>query len=163
MLNRVPAAQGKRGKGEVFRLQAKLRQHILHGNAFAVLGEPGLAFAEAAAVFLSHRFIIGRSQGGGAGDRIQEHELQKADGGRDLGGRQPLDELVRLLPVGSGLHISPFPAQRTAAPFRNVSIVRSSVVCLTGDWASICSRRRSTRRLDLLEGLGLAGAVVRRW
>jgi hypothetical protein len=48
------------------------------------LRKPSLARVQAAAVLLRHGFTVGRGRSHSAGDGIEEHELQEADGSADL-------------------------------------------------------------------------------
>lgn len=65
-----------------------------------------MAFVEATAILLGHGFIVARGGGHGAGDRIEEHEFQEADGGEDLRIRKPVDEFVCVLFIRDRPHTS---------------------------------------------------------
>jgi hypothetical protein len=66
-----------------------------------MLGKPGLASVKAAPVFLGHGFMVGLGLSRGAGDDVEEHQLQGADGRADLRVRQPFDEIGRVMFPGS--------------------------------------------------------------
>jgi hypothetical protein len=90
---------------EISRLEVELGQQALHWYALAAaLPEPGLAVLEAAPVLLGHGFIVGWGRDYSAGNGIEEHELQKADGGIDLEGLKPFDEFMSVLSVRGCFH-----------------------------------------------------------
>ena len=84
---------------EVFRFGAELGQDFFHRHAFATLGgKPDLAFVKTPAVFVRHWLIISGSVGESAGNRIDHHFQQVADGG-ELAGIEMIEQLVRTLSV----------------------------------------------------------------
>jgi len=71
-------------EGKILGLETELGQNVLHWNALAAMRKPSLTVVKAAAVLVGHRFIVWRRRGHGAGDRIEQHKLQKAHGSGDL-------------------------------------------------------------------------------
>jgi hypothetical protein len=69
---------------KILGLQPELGEDVLHRNTVAALCKAGLPVAKALAVLLGYRFIVGRRRSQGALDGIEQHELQEANGSRDL-------------------------------------------------------------------------------
>src|SRR5258708_1700352 len=79
--------------GKIFGLESKLREHLLHRNAFAaVLREPRLTFTKADPVFLGYRFIISSR----ICARI-EHRLQQPANDLNLRWSKAVYQFVNLL------------------------------------------------------------------
>lgn len=92
-----PIRQHLLAEGNVFRLEPELSKDFFHRNALAVaLGEPGLAVADPASVFLGHRLVICRLVGDRAGHRI-EHRFEQTANRRNLPRGKPVYEFVNLL------------------------------------------------------------------
>lgn len=93
-------------------------------NAFVVF-HPLIGLVDGAAPSAGQRFVIVGSGRQSAGDGIEEHELQEADGSRKLRGIEPFDQFVRVLLV----FLSSASLQARSKPLSSVSIVFSTCCC----------------------------------
>ncbi len=83
---------------EVFHRQPELSQDLLMRNPPAAsLFEPIIRPGQGLLLFSGEQFIIKGRRGQGAGDGVQQHELEEAHRCGNLRIGQPINELVRLL------------------------------------------------------------------
>src|SRR5271166_4585837 len=80
---------------EVLGAKAELGENLFMGNAFATC-KGSLGFLKLASLFRSHRFVVIRSTGQGASERVED-DFQETNHGGDLAGSHAVDQLVRVL------------------------------------------------------------------
>ena len=85
---------------EILHRQTELGQDFLVRNRLVVF-QPFIGLVDGVPLGVGQRFVIVGRGCQSAGDGVEQHELQESDGGRNLGGFQPIEQLVCVLFVSS--------------------------------------------------------------